>query len=133
MFDLYHPGHVLMIEECHRHCDHLTIAVNLASAFDDKINPDKRLPFFTADERMMVLRSVRNVDEVISYQSEAELTKIMEEGNFQVRFLGDDYRGKPITAAHAIPKIHYIDRSHGLSTSKYVQRIADRLRNEGGQ
>ncbi len=128
VFDLYHPGHVLMLMECKTHCDHLTIAVNRAKNFDERINPGKRIPFFTSDERRMVLESIRYVDETLLYETEEELTNIMENGAFDVRFLGDDYKGKEITAAHAIPNIHFIDRSHGLSTSKYVERIAERLK-----
>lgn len=131
VFDLYHPGHVLMLRECKQHCDHLTIAINRAVQFDQNINPGKRKPFFTPDERKLVLESTRYVDETLFYDTEEELTAIMVNGNFDVRFLGDDYKGKPITAAHAIPRIHYIDRSHGLSTSLYVARIAARLKNPG--
>lgn len=131
VFDLYHPGHVLMLEECKAHCDHLTIAINRAVRFDPAVNPGKRQPFFTDEERAQVLRSVRYVDEVLFYASEEELTDLMRSGRFDVRFLGDDYRGRPITASDAIPHIHYIDRSHGYSTSGIVARIEARLK-EGG-
>lgn len=123
VFDVYHPGHVLMLEECRRHCDHLTVAVNEARHFDPVVNPQKRGPIFTLEERLMVLRSVRYIDTLLTYGSEEELMRIMESGGFHVRFLGDDYRGRPITAAHAIPHIHYIDRGHGYSTTAMVQRI----------
>jgi len=129
VFDLYHPGHVLMLAECSAHCDHLTVAVNRASAFDPKINPNKRAPIFTAEERAKVLRSVKYVDEVIFYDSESELTFLMENGNYAVRFLGDDYRGKPITAPEAIRTIHYLDRSHGYSTSSVLLRIGTQIKN----
>lgn len=121
-----------MLEECSLHCDHLTIGINRAVAFDDDINPGKRSPFFTAEERRKVIASVRFVDEVIYYESENELTEILENGNFDIRFLGDDYRGKPITAPNAVPEIHYIDRSHGYSTSGVLDRIRDRMKREGG-
>lgn len=132
VFDLYHPGHVLMLEECSRHCNHLTIAINRAVAFDEGINPGKRAPFFTPEERMLILHSVRYVDEVLFYETEDELTHIMSTGGFDLRFLGDDYKGRPITAADAIPAIHYIDRSHGYSTSRIVQRIKESLDQRGG-
>lgn len=123
VFDLFHPGHVLMLRECSQNCDHLTVAINTAQNIDYTINPDKQLPVFTLDERKMIMESIRFVDEVLIYNNEEELTQIMEEGNFDIRFLGDDYKGKPITAPHAIPKIHYLDRSHGYSTTKIKERI----------
>jgi len=123
VFDLYHPGHVLMLRDCKEHCDHLTVALNRSENFDEAINPGKRKPFFTLEERKMVLNSIKYVDEIIDYQTEEELTEIMSMGNYDVRFLGDDYKGNPITAAEAIRKIIYIDRSHGYSTSKLVEQI----------
>lgn len=123
VFDLYHPGHVLMLRECKKYCDHLTVALNTAEDFDENINPGKRKPIFTLDERKMVLASVRFVDEILEYESEDELTQIMTDGDFQIRFLGDDYKGRPITAPEAIQKIHYLDRSHGYSTTAIVGRL----------
>jgi len=123
VFDLYHPGHVLMLRDCKKHCDHLTVALNRSENFDEAINPGKRKPFFTLAERKLVLDSIKYVDEIIDYQTEEELTEIMSTGNYDVRFLGDDYKGNPITAAEAIKKIIYIDRSHGYSTSKLVEQI----------
>lgn len=127
VFDIYHPGHVLMLRECAAHCDHLTVAINIAENFDNRINPGKRQPVFTAEERKMVISSIGYVDEVVFYGSEDELTEIMSNGGYNIRFLGDDYRGKPITAADAIQKIHYLDRSHGYSTTAILDRIKERL------
>lgn len=127
VFDLYHPGHVLMLKECAAYCDHLTVALNKAENFDSRINPGKQKPVFTPEERKMVISSIEYVDEVIFYESEDELTEIMSKGAFDVRFLGDDYRGKPITAPNAIAKIHYLDRSHGYSTTAILNRIKERL------
>ena len=120
---MYHPGHVLMLRDCKKHCDHLTVALNRSKNFDEAINPGKRKPFFSLEERRMVLESIKYVDEIIDYQTEEELTEIMSTGNYDVRFLGDDYEGKPITAGDAINRIVYIDRSHGYSTSKLVEQI----------
>jgi len=128
VFDLYHPGHVLMLRECATHCDHLTVALNKAENFDSRINPGKQKPVYTAEERRMIITSIKYVDKVIFYQTEEELTEIMTNGNFDVRFLGDDYRGKPITAPHSIQKIHYLDRSHGYSTTYILDRIKERLK-----
>lgn len=127
VFDIYHPGHVLMLRECAAHCDHLTVAINTAENFDNRINPGKRKPVFTAEERKMVISSIGYVNEVVFYESEDELTDIMSKGGFNIRFLGDDYRGKPITAPDAIPKTHYLDRSHGYSTTAILDRIKERL------
>jgi hypothetical protein len=40
-----------------------------------------------------------------------------------IRFLGNDYKGKPITGSELPIEIYYTDRSHGLSTSAYLKLI----------
>ncbi|HKL03247.1 MAG TPA: adenylyltransferase/cytidyltransferase family protein [Cryomorphaceae bacterium] len=127
VFDLYHPGHVLMLRDCKEHCDHLTVALNAADNIDENINPGKRRPVFSLKERILVLQSVKYVDAIIQYSNESELTEMMKSGSYDLRFLGEDYRGKPITAPEAITDVRYIDRSHGYSTTKIFERIANRF------
>jgi glycerol-3-phosphate cytidylyltransferase len=48
--------------------------------------------------------------------------------NPDVRFLGDDYIGKPFTGNDLDIPTHYLNRDHGWSTTKYKQLIADSLK-----
>jgi glycerol-3-phosphate cytidylyltransferase len=123
VFDLFHAGHVLMLKECRDHCDYLIVALNSAEHFDPKINPGKKPPVFSLEERKLILSSCRFVDEVVVYGSEAELYEILVQKKVDVRFLGDDYKGKPITGDDLPIEIYYTDRSHGLSTSAYLEKI----------
>ncbi|HEV7232355.1 MAG TPA: adenylyltransferase/cytidyltransferase family protein [Bacteroidia bacterium] len=123
VFDLFHAGHVLMLQECRANCDYLIVAVNTAENFDSKINPGKNKPIYSLRERMLILSSCKYVDEVLSYSSEEELYKILVDKKIDIRFLGDDYKGKPITGSDLPIAIYYTDRSHGLSTSAYLKKI----------
>jgi glycerol-3-phosphate cytidylyltransferase len=123
VFDLFHAGHVLMLKECKAHCDHLVVAVNSAANIDYTINPGKKPPVFSLEERKLILSACRYVDEVLEYNSEEELLELLRNGNYGVRFLGEDYKGKPITGAELNIPIYYTDRSHGLSTSNYRKEI----------
>lgn len=124
VFDLFHAGHVLMLQECKQHCDYLVVALNKAENISAEINPGKKKPVFSIEERVLVMQSCRFVDEVLVYNSEEELLEILRMHNFGVRFLGEDYRGKPITGAELNIPIHYTDRSHGLSTTLIRSRLA---------
>jgi glycerol-3-phosphate cytidylyltransferase len=123
VFDLFHAGHVLMLQECKQHCDFLIVALNRAEQIDATINPGKKAPVYSLAEREMIMRACRYVDEVITYNSENELLDILTSRKIDVRFLGDDYRGKPITGAELNIPIHYTDRSHGISTSGIRKQI----------
>lgn len=124
VFDLFHAGHVLMLRECKQHCDYLLVAVNAAENIDRSINPGKQEPVYSLAERKLLLESCRYVDEVVVYNSEAELLELLLSRKIDIRFLGEDYRNKPITGAELNIPIHYTDRSHGLSTTHFRNKIA---------
>src|ERR1700730_15699547 len=94
VFDLFHAGHVLMLQECKEHCDHLIVALNTADNFSDEINPGKRKPILSLAERKLVVAGCRYVDEVLEYSSEEELIKILATKSIDIRFLGEDYKGR---------------------------------------
>ncbi len=123
VFDLFHAGHVLMLKECREHCDYLVVALNSCNEIDYSINPGKEHPVYTLEERKLIMESCRYVDEVWVYNNEQELYRQMKKGNFQIRFLGEDYRGKPITGSDLEIPIYYTGRGHGLSTSAYKKKI----------
>jgi glycerol-3-phosphate cytidylyltransferase len=125
VFDLFHAGHVLMLEECKRNCDFLIVAINTAESFDSKINPGKRKPVYSLEERMLIMKACRYVDEVMVYNGEDELLQILRSKKIDVRFLGEDYRGKKITGEELNIPVYYTDRSHGLSTSDVRKRISE--------
>ncbi|MDI1355081.1 MAG: adenylyltransferase/cytidyltransferase family protein [bacterium] len=122
VFDLFHAGHVLMLEECKNNCNYLIVALNKAENISETINPGKKKPIFTIEERVLIMKACRYVDEVLTYNSEEELLEILKTKNISVRFLGEDYKGKKITGSELNMKIYFTDRGHGLSTSLYRTR-----------
>ncbi|MEZ5050618.1 MAG: adenylyltransferase/cytidyltransferase family protein [Saprospiraceae bacterium] len=125
VFDLFHYGHLLALHECKEHCDHLTVALNKAENIDPEINPNKKPPVFPIEHRVAIMESCNLVDEVLTYNSEEELIELLKKGNYDVRFLGDDYKGRPITGDNLTKEIYYTDRSHGWSTSKFKKIIKE--------
>lgn len=123
VFDLFHAGHVMMLQECRSHCDKLVVGLNTADNIDPLINPNKEKPIFNVNDRKLILESCRYVDEVIIYSSEDELLEILKKGKFDIRFLGEDYKGKQITGEALTTEIYWINRGHGLSSSGYKQEI----------
>jgi glycerol-3-phosphate cytidylyltransferase len=129
VFDLFHYGHILAFRECRQFCDHLTVAVNKADNIDPKINPGKKPPIFDIEQRVELLKECRLVDEVLVYNSEEKLQELIRKGNYDVRFLGDDYKGKPVTGADLTNEIHFLDRSHGMSSSNFRTLFLNREKN----
>ena len=123
VFDLFHYGHLLALKESRANCDFLVVGVNRADNIDPVINPQKNKPIFPLLHRVEILRSCRFVDEVVVYGSEIELNTLLSTQNYDIRFLGEDYRNKPVTGGEYTREIYFLDRSHGFSTSLYRNEI----------
>lgn len=112
-----------MLQECKDHCDFLIVALNTAENIDPQINPGKNKPVYSLSERKLIMESCRYVDKVLTYSSEEELLALLKSNNINIRFLGEDYRGKPITGGTLPIELYYTNRGHGLSTSAYIRKI----------
>ena len=123
-FDVIHPGYIKMFQECRRHCTRLIVLLHEDPSIE---RLDKLKPILTVDERREILQSLWMVDEVITYSTEKILYEFIKGIDPDIRFLGDDYIGKDFTGKDLGTLIHYIDRSHGWSTTKYKQLIANEV------
>jgi glycerol-3-phosphate cytidylyltransferase len=124
-FDVIHPGYIHMFNECKKYCNYLIVLLH-----EDPTNerPEKLKPILSVEERLLILYSLKQVNLVMTYKTEAELYDILDEMHPDVRFLGDDYIGKPFTGDDLDISIHYLNRDHGWSTTKYKQLIANNLK-----
>ena len=120
-FDVIHPGYIKMFTECKTKCDHFTILLHSDPSIE---RPEKLKPILTLDERIEVLSSIKYIHDIQSYTYESELYKLIIRGEYSVRFLGDDYRGKSFTGDDLNISIHYLNRDHGWSTTKFKNLIA---------
>lgn len=121
-FDVIHPGYIYMFNECKKHCDILLLLLHDDPSIE---RPEKIKPILSLEERIMVLSSLNQIDQIITYQTESDLYEILKKTKIDIRFLGDDYRDKPFTGDDLEIPIHYLDRSHGWSTTKFKKLIAD--------
>ena len=123
-FDVIHPGYIYMFDECKQNCDHLVVFLHSDPTIE---RPEKLKPILSVEERRKILFAL-DIPTVISYDTEKELYHMLKDGDFDVRFLGDDYIGKSFTGDDLNIPIHYLNRDHGWSTTKYKQLIANSLK-----
>jgi glycerol-3-phosphate cytidylyltransferase len=123
-FDIVHPGYIRMFKECKEHCDHLTVLLHTDPSEE---RPTKLKPILTVSERMEILTAIEYVDSISIYNVESDLRDILRELAPNIRFLGDDYKDKKITGEELHIPIHYLDRSHGWSSTKFKQLIYEQI------
>lgn len=121
--DLFHPGHMAMVQECRKHCDHLTVGL----LCDPSDRPHKNIPVESVFERWYRLANCKGIDNIIPLQNERDLELALQLLPIDIRFVGEEYKdtdftGKAICMKRNIP-IFYNDRSHGLSSSDLRRRV----------
>lgn len=119
-FDVYHPGYVQMLKEAKGKCDCLVVLLHTDPSLERSQKPK---PILSSSERKEMLLSIRYVDDVVRYTYEEALYDLLKVGEFNIRFLGDDYKNKPFTGDDLKIPICYLDRSHGWSTTKFKKLI----------
>jgi len=119
-FDVIHPGYIKTFKECKKNCDHFTILLHSDPTIE---RPEKLKPILSLEERKEILYSIKYIDEIQVYTYEKELIEILKNGDFAIRFLGDDYIDRNFTGSHLNIPIHYISRDHGWSTTKFKDAI----------
>lgn len=122
-FDLIHPGYISMFEEAKQNCTYLTVALHADPSFEN----NKLKPVHTLKERRKILSAIKYVDTITVYHTEEELSYIIFGGGYDVRFLGIDYKDKDYTAKESSIPIHWIDRTHGYSTTELKRKVAKSL------
>ena len=125
-FDVYHPGYVQMLKEAKGQCDCLIVLLHTDPSIE---RPEKLKPILSTDERKELLLSIRYVDDVVKYTYEEQLYDLLKMGEFNIRFLGNDYIDKPFTGDNLKIPIHYLNRDHGWSTTKFKNLISKNIKN----
>ena len=120
-FDVLHPGYIAMFKECKANCDEFIILLHSDPTIE---RPEKIKPILSIQERDEMLMSIKHIDNVFVYDTEADLLNLLTLLSPNIRFLGDDYKGKKYTGDHLGIPVHYLDRSHGWSTTKFKRLIA---------
>ena len=121
-FDLFHAGHVMMLEEAKTVCDHLIVCIQSDPSLDRK---EKNKPVQSIVEREIQVYGCRYTDEVIIYDTEAEVLEILDSVDWDVRILGEEYKNKDFTGREqTLNKCHFNKRPHNFSSSELRKRVA---------
>ena len=121
-FDLFHAGHVLMLQEAKEQCDRLVVALQTDPTID---RPEKNKPVQSLVERYIQVQACRYVDDIIPYTTEEDLLNILQCYDWDVRIIGQDYYGKRFTGDELDMQVYYNSRRHSFSTTELRKRIGD--------
>jgi len=121
-FDLFHAGHVLMMEEAKSVCDYLIVCLQTDPSID---RSEKNSPVQSILERQIQVEACKYVDEVIIYDTEEDVMEISKSIDWDVRILGDEYKNKYFTGREEyLDKCYFNKRPHDFSSSELRERVA---------
>lgn len=119
-FDIIHPGYIQLFKFAKKNCNEFTIAIHDNPKIE---RPDKIKPFHSMSERKIILRSIKYIDKIKVYKSEKDLYKILNNDNYDIRFLDETYKKVKYTG-HDLPiKIKWIPRKHNYSYTRLINLI----------
>lgn len=125
-FDLFHAGHVKMLEEAKTQCDYLIVGLQTDPTIDRNT---KNKPIQSLVERYIQVKACKYVDEIVPYTTEVELLEILKSFNIHLRIIGEDYIEKEYTGKQFCIEnnivIYYNSRKHNFSSSSLRKKIRE--------
>jgi glycerol-3-phosphate cytidylyltransferase len=126
-FDLFHAGHVKMLEEAKRECDYLICGLQSDPTLD---RPEKNRPVQTVVERYIQLKACKFVDEIVPYATEQDLEDVLRSFKIDVRIIGDEYASKSFTGRQYCEEkgidLHFNKREHRFSSSGLRKEVQEK-------
>jgi glycerol-3-phosphate cytidylyltransferase len=120
-FDVFHVGHLRVIERAAALGDRLVVGVSA-----DELNLSKkgREPVFSQAERLEIVAALKVVDEVFVEESLEQKRDYILEHGADVLVMGDDWAGK-FDELRDVSEVIYLSRTPAISTTAIIEHIAD--------
>ena len=85
----------------------------------------KLKPVQSVDDRKEILRAIKYVDDIVVYQAEETFHHYLKD--YDIRFLGDDYRDGSYTGKDLSIDIVWLSREHDYSSTKLKTQIRNSI------
>lgn len=118
-FDVFHVGHINILERAASYGDFLTVGVS-----SDELNfsKKKRYPIYSEQDRTKIISSLRFVDEVFIEESLELKLEYIKQYDAKVLVMGDDWTGRFDWVKEACEVI-YLPRTPSISTTEIIEVV----------
>ena len=118
-FDVFHIGHVSILERAKSYGDYLIVGV---SSDDLNFSKKGRKPIYSEKDRKKIIKSLSCVDEVFSEKSLELKRQYIKDFNAEVLIMGDDWKGKFDNHKDQCDVI-YLPRTPSISTKEIIEVV----------
>ena len=118
-FDVFHAGHVKILERAKSLGDFLIVGVS-----SDNLNFSKknRYPIYSQADRLHIVESLKCVDSVFVEESLELKEQYIKMFDADVLVMGDDWAGK-FDHFSDICQVHYFERTPSISTTEIIEVV----------
>lgn len=118
-FDVFHVGHVNILERAAAQGDYLIVGVS-----SDALNFSKkaRYPIYSQEDRLKIISSLKFVDEVFVEESLELKMEYIKQYSADVLVMGDDWTGRFDWVKPACEVI-YLPRTPSISTTEIIEIV----------
>lgn len=118
-FDVFHVGHVNILERAASFGDHLIVGVS-----SDQLNFSKkgRYPIYSQEDRCRIISSLRVVNEVFIEESLELKKEYISHYKADVLVMGDDWAGR-FDWVNDICDVIYLPRTPSVSTTEIIEVV----------
>lgn len=127
VYDLFHVGHLNMINTAKENCDYLIVGVH-----GDEVVREykKRTPIINENDRKRIIESIKGVDRAVINRFRDKV-KLWELYHFDVVFIGDDWKGterwnqfEKVLGELGVDVV-YVPYTKGISTTEIRRKIME--------
>lgn len=91
VYDMFHVGHLNLINNAKKQCDYLVVGVNA----DDLVWDYKRKhPVISENDRKYIIENIKSVDQAVIVHT-LDKVEMLKEIGFDAIFIGDDWKDNP--------------------------------------
>lgn len=92
VFDLFHVGHLIILERCKSMCNYLIVGI---CNDDYVINIKNKKPIYSESQRVRIINALKVVDkaELVTVSETLDKKLALDKFHFDVLFSGDDWKG----------------------------------------
>lgn len=123
-FDLFHIGHLHILERSRALCDRLVVGVS-TDEFNTQKGKRTAVPY---EDRRAIVAALRCVDLVIPEESWDQKVGDIRRYGVGVMVMGDDWRGK-FDYLREFCDVTYLPRTPGISTTELRGHVVELTRN----
>jgi cytidyltransferase-like protein len=125
--DIFHYGHVRFLEKAKKLGDKLIVGIHS----DKTIESYKRIPVFTMDERIEIVKAIKWVDKVIEDAPLYITEDYIKKHKIDLIAIPSNRTNEEIIKMCIIPYekniLRFIDYTEKISTTKIIERIVNRF------